>query len=231
MKTNLPISILIIGVIVAGGIVVSRLEPRAEESEIEQVEVEFSPITSEDNIYGNPAARIKIIEYSDFSCPFCRDFHEVMELVMEQYARDGEVAWIYRHVYSQTPDNDGPRVAAMASECVRSLNPDDSRAFWDYASSIFKNTPTSLTQEGLLDLGEELGTDPNALATCIAAERHSDKIERNIEDVVTIAAELQDPNFGTPYVLIVSDTGLQAQFIGNADPEELINVIELMLSE
>jgi protein-disulfide isomerase len=231
MKINLPISILLIGLIVSGGIFFSRLETTQKIEEPEQIVVEFSPITSEDNIFGNPTAPIKIVEYSDFSCPFCSDFHSVMESVMERYGKSGEVAWIYRHVFSPVPENQGPRLAALASECVKNIATQNKMAFWDYAKLIFENTPDSLTQEGLLEIGEEMNVNSDELAICIGSERYAPKIERNIEDVKNIAETYEDQNIGTPYVLVTSDSGLQVQLIGNTSYEEIINIVEVMLSQ
>src|SRR4051812_49375787 len=43
------------------------------------------PVDAKDHIRGNPNAPIVIVEYSDFDCPFCKNFHETMNKVMSKY--------------------------------------------------------------------------------------------------------------------------------------------------
>src|SRR3546814_8173358 len=55
------------------------------------------PVSGEDHVMGSPDASVKVIEFSDFECPFCKGFHRTMGQVMEEYGQDGKVAWVYRH--------------------------------------------------------------------------------------------------------------------------------------
>src|SRR3989344_3323501 len=55
------------------------------------------PLGQNDHILGNPSALVKIIEYSDLECPFCARFHETMKQAMDEYGKDGKIAWVYRH--------------------------------------------------------------------------------------------------------------------------------------
>ena len=54
-------------------------------------------VDSEDHIFGNPDAPVKLVEYSDFECPFCKRVHPTLKKIMADYGIDGEVAWVYRH--------------------------------------------------------------------------------------------------------------------------------------
>ena len=47
--------------------------------------IELSPVTEKDFIRGNPNAPITIVEYSDYDCPFCKNFHDTMKLIMDDY--------------------------------------------------------------------------------------------------------------------------------------------------
>lgn len=86
-------------------------------------------VTNDDHIRGNKDARIKLVEYSDFECPFCQRFHPTMQQVMDKYG--DQVAWVYRHFpLSFHPE---AQKAAEASECVAANGGD----FWDYADTLF----------------------------------------------------------------------------------------------
>jgi protein-disulfide isomerase len=236
MKINLPISILIIGATVSGGIMLSQYQfPEQSEKNKTEIEViEFNDITSKDNIYGNPSARIKIIEYSDFDCPYCKEFHTTMKRVMDRYAKSGQVAWVYRHIPSQLEGSNAYQ-ASMATECAKNLAPDyglnPQNTFWTFAQRIFDGATESSQIENLKLISEEIGIDSNALEVCINAERYADKIRTETQDVIDIAQKLNDPNFGTPYVLIITDSGLQTQIIGSESYQNIVDFIEENLSQ
>ena len=89
-----------------------------------------APVTDDDHILGNKNAPVMLIEYSDISCGFCRNFHPVLHQIVEDY--DGQVAWVYRHFAVL---NDYSSQAAQASECVADIEGND--AFWEYVDALF----------------------------------------------------------------------------------------------
>lgn len=66
------------------------------------------------HVIGMKDAPIKIIEFADFQCPYCRQTHFQFRLMAEQYP--GQVAVVYRHF----PLSSHPFAfaAAVASECA-----------------------------------------------------------------------------------------------------------------
>src|SRR5688572_10336155 len=51
------------------------------------------------NATGNPDAPVKIIEYSDFQCPYCRNFwRDTEDQLIDQYVKTGKVYFEYRSV-------------------------------------------------------------------------------------------------------------------------------------
>ncbi|MEZ4200396.1 MAG: thioredoxin domain-containing protein [Candidatus Paceibacterota bacterium] len=106
----------------------------------------MNPITADDHILGNPNAPIMIVEYSDFDCPFCKAFHEVMQQIINEHGVTGEVAWVYRH-YSINGSHPNATTLAVASECVADLGGNDA---WKFIDLIFgereTNAQTDLTQ-------------------------------------------------------------------------------------
>ena len=48
-------------------------------------------------VMGNPAAKVKLIEYGSLTCPHCRHFHaEGVTPLIADYVRSGKVSWEYR---------------------------------------------------------------------------------------------------------------------------------------
>jgi hypothetical protein len=86
---NIPTAIVIAGAIIAGAVIWTKgpMVPRNNNtaSASESFEQNLKPVTENDHIIGNPNAKIKIIEYSDPSCPFCKVFHNTMNRLMNDY--------------------------------------------------------------------------------------------------------------------------------------------------
>ena len=53
------------------------------------------PVTSEDPVWGNRAAPVTIVTFSDFQCPFCYRSFPTVKQVMETYS--GKVRFVYRN--------------------------------------------------------------------------------------------------------------------------------------
>lgn len=100
-----------------------------EQTEEAKMLEEVNPVTSEDNVKGDVEnAKVTIVEYSDFDCPFCTRFHATMNSVFAKY--NGEVAWVYRH-FPLEQLHPNAKAVAVASECVAKLGGND--AFWTFA--------------------------------------------------------------------------------------------------
>lgn len=108
-------------------------DPQSESEVEESSDIAINDITDEDHIRGNQDAAVKIVEYSDFGCPYCGQFHQTMKQVMNNY-ENSEVAWVYRHFPIPQLHPQAPRLA-RASECVADLEGGD--AFWTFADEVF----------------------------------------------------------------------------------------------
>jgi len=134
----IPISIVIAGIFVAvglylsGGGVGSAAAPTVAQVEVDNTS-KINPVTADEHIKGNPDALVKIVEFSDYDCPFCSRHHDVMNAIMDKYA-DNEVAWVYRQFPLEQLHPNAPAVA-LASECVAEIGGND--AFWKFTDDYF----------------------------------------------------------------------------------------------
>lgn len=174
------------------------------------------PVDENDHIRGNPNAPIMIVEYSDFDCPFCKNFHETMQLVMDNYGTSGEVAWVYRHFPLEQLHPSAPRIA-LASECVAKLGGND--AFWHFADQVFgergTNEPTNVSR--LTEFATTAGVDGTAFDTCVANEETKAAVEEDFNDALNAGAR------GTPHSII--SVGGQQGLINGAQPYEVVSQI------
>ena len=161
-------------------------------------------VSDEDHVRGSRSAKVFLIEYSDFECPFCKSFHATAQQVIDEYGSD--VAWVYRH-YPLDQIHPKARPAALASECVAELGGDD--AFWNFADTIFANQQSTLADLPGTAVGA--GVNQSAFQTCFDSDKYADLVEGQLQE--GIAAGVR----GTPGNFIVNQNG-DTWFIPGAYP-------------
>lgn len=175
-----------------------------------------NPVTEDDHIRGNPNAPIVLVEYSDYDCPFCKNFHETTIQIMNEYGADGKVAWVYRHFPLESLHPSAPRIAE-ASECVASLGGDE--AFWKFSDLIFGerdvNEPTNMTRLG--EFATTAGVSEEEFTTCLESGEMRAKVQEDFDNGVAIGAR------GTPYTVVL--VGDQQGVINGAQPYTVVKQI------
>jgi len=138
---------------------------------------------------GDPAAKIAIIEYADFECPFCGRYkHETYPQIVDNYVKVGTVKYFYRDFPLGFHENALP--AARAARCAG-----EQGKFWEMHDSIFADQK-AITNKDILDRAKALGIDNDKLKECMASTRYVDQINKDIAD----AAKMEIG--GTPTFLI-----------------------------
>lgn len=145
----------------------AQVAAQAEQARLANEKVKNVRRATRDHIYGNPNAPISLIEYSDFECPFCKNFHKTAKDIVKTY--DGKVNWVYRH-FPLNFHNPGAQKQAEASECAEELG--GNNAFWRYTDAVYERTKSNengfpLTQ--LVPLAKELGLNEKQFAQCMKA--------------------------------------------------------------
>lgn len=97
-------------------------------------DIAINPVDEDDHVRGDIEAEIVLVEYSDFLCPFCAQFHETMKQIVDTYD-DDQFAWVYRQFPIPQLHPEAPRYS-QASECIADIEGND--AFWDFADAVFE---------------------------------------------------------------------------------------------
>jgi len=125
---------------------------------------------------GNKDAKVVVVNYDDFQCPFCSRMHQT--LFPQIYKEYGDkVLFIYKD-YPLAEIHPWAIRAAVNANCLAALNND---AYWDYADYLHANQQTVSAQQGhdaqkaFLDRaailqGQQHGVDPAKLAACIRTQ-------------------------------------------------------------
>lgn len=203
-KYLIPAAIVAAGVLVAAAVIYSRgsLPAASQTAKVPSVEkpVGVKPVTGEDHILGNPDADVKLIEFSDLECPFCKRVHPTLKQVVEQYGKEGKVAWVYRHF---PLDSIHPKAdkEAEASECAAELGGND--AFWRYVDKVYEVTPSNngLDPALLPKIAGDLGLDAAKFNECLESGKYAAKVEGHTQEAVAAGGN------GTPYTIVVAKNG------------------------
>jgi protein-disulfide isomerase len=106
---------------------------------------------------GSPDAPVRIVEFSDFECPYCRSAEKTIQAVLAKYP--GKVTLAYRDfpLSSIHPSAQG---AAEASRCAA-----DQGKYWSYHDRLLVSP--SLDVGKLKELAKELGLDQKKFDACV----------------------------------------------------------------
>jgi len=196
---TIPIAIVAAGILIAGGIYFSGSKPDSEndKKDTPKDEITLRPVDENDHIAGNPNADIIIVEYSDTECSYCKKFHLTMNRIIDEYGKDGNVAWVYRH-FPIDSSHPKARKEAEATECANELG--GNTAFWDYINTIFEITPSNngLDLELLPQIAEDIGLDRTAFEECLASGRHANRVEADYQDGLKAGVK------GTPHSVVIT---------------------------
>lgn len=182
----------------------------------------IAPVTGADHIRGNPDAPIKIVEYSDFECPFCKVIHQTMQKVMDEYGESGEVAWVFRQFPLEQLHPVKAQAVAVASECAAKLGGEE--AFWKFADGYFAVTLTNNRTDietVIPKIIRDLGLSEAEFQKCFTSGEFDDRIKAQVEDAVATGGS------GTPWSILVTADGRKFPINGAQPYEAIKQLIEL----
>ena len=171
-----------------------------------------------DFIRGNPAAKVIVIEFSDFQCPYCRSFKTNTEPTLDStFVETDKVLWVFKHF----PLNIHPQAepAGVAAECAA-----EQGKFWEMNDLLFSTVDQwSLSEPNPVfsELAKQLGLDTTQFTTCLTA---GDALKRVQSDMTDGAPFVQ----GTPTFILLTPAG--GQIIPGALPvDRFVTVIQQAL--
>jgi protein-disulfide isomerase len=146
-----------------------------------------SPITEHDHTDGPEDARVTLIEYGDYECPFCVRAYPVIEAVRETFR--GRLRFVYRHV-PRSVDRGFAKQAAEASEFAASAG-----AFWPMHRELFLN-PDRHELDQLVGYAAGIGLDREACRIALVERRFQPRVKE------LVVAATQSGIIGTPMLFL-----------------------------
>jgi protein-disulfide isomerase len=139
---------------------------------------------------GDESAKVTIVEFSDFQCPFCARFHTgTLPQIQKDYVETGKV----RHVFRNLPLESIHPMAFKAAEA--SLCASDQGKYWEMHNLLFANQQ-ALAPEQLVGHAKTLGLDAAAFQKCLDSGKQAARIRTDLEEAGKLGVN------GTPAFLI-----------------------------
>lgn len=132
--------------------------------------------------FGPADAKVTIVLFSDFECPFCRALAQtIRENVPKYYPHDVRVVFenfpLVKHPWAEA--------AAEAGDC---LSEQKTAAFWAYHDWIFahqqqvteSNPPQKAIDSEAAEIAKQQGADPAKVASCIETHAAAEAVHKSV---------------------------------------------------
>jgi protein-disulfide isomerase len=122
---------------------------------------------------GKDNAKVTIVEFSDFQCPFCGRFYkDTLPQLRKDYIDSGKVKLYFRHFPLDFHPQAKP--LAIAAECAN-----DQGKFWQMHDTIFDNNDKvgTMTNDDYKKWAADLGLNTATFNSCVDAKNHADQID------------------------------------------------------
>lgn len=159
-------------------------------------------------------APVTIVEYSDYTCPFCERFSSnTLPLIKENYIEQGLVRFVYKDFAII-----GGNRAAEAAHCAG-----EQGKYWEYHDLLFENLSRDRSRwsDSKVHLGyaETLRLNTRIFTECFESRKYKEKVEESTEEAINIGGT------GTPFFVINDEI-----LISGAQPFEVFQeAIEYVL--
>ena len=115
---------------------------------------------------GPADAKVTIVEFTDYQCPYCHRAQAVIDEVLARYS--GKVRFV--HLDFPLDGHPGAMPAARAARCAG-----EQGKFWEYHRSLM-TAPGTLDEADLKGRASALKLNAGAFGSCLASSRHDDAI-------------------------------------------------------
>lgn len=167
----------------------------------------------DDAFLGKKDAPVTIIEFSDFQCPFCRNFaKDTLPQLKKEYIDTGKARFVYRDF--PLSFHPGAISAAQGAECAR-----EQGKFWELHDTLFaeqgkQGTGTiQFTVDDIKKWAVQSGVNATKFNQCLDSGKYKEEVEKDIADGTAAGVS------GTP------STFINGRIVVGAQPFAALKVI------
>ena len=180
-----------------------------------------------DFILGNLNAPISIIEYSDYECPYCKQFSGTPIKVVSDMPTQVNLVWRDFPLSFHEPMASKEAVAAI---CAGEQG--GNSAFWKYSDGVMKNTrsngqgmPAKEGEDAIITLAASQGLNIEKFKSCLVSPKAMERVAASFQDGVGAGVN------GTPGIIIVNNSNGKTSIMAGAVSESVLKAeIQKLLS-
>lgn len=136
---------------------------------------------------GRSDAALTLVEFTDYQCPFCRQFHETtFQQLKKNYIDTGRLRFVSRDLPLEFHNNASK--AAQAARCAG-----EQGKFWQMRDVLIAN-PANLDRDAIMTYAQQLTLDMSRFRQCLDSGKYFSQIQREIADAGS-AGISQTPTF------------------------------------
>ena len=142
----------------------------------------LSPSTVNASALGNEQSKITIVEFADYQCPFCAQFHkETRDSIIENFVDTGKAKFLYKDLIVNDGSDKASTLAAAASYCAA-----EQGMYWEYHDELFKNSKGDntgwVTKDNLQQFAKNVRVpDLMKFSDCVDTGKYNEIVTENDE--------------------------------------------------
>jgi protein-disulfide isomerase len=159
---------------------------------------------------GENHAKILIVEFSDFQCPYCAESNTMINSIISTYP--DQIQFFYRD-FPLSDIHPNAIIASLAGRCAN-----EQGNFWKMHDFLF-TYQDKLSQEYIIENSISLGYDKKQLASCINEQKYLSDIQDDINDGRKFGVN------GTPTFFI------NGYMVAGGDKDQILSIINQELKK
>lgn len=122
---------------------------------------------------GAKDAKVEVVEFSDFQCPFCARAADILKQIKKKYGKKVKIAF----KQFPLPFHSQAKGAAIAALCANEQKTD---LFWKMHDAMFADQ-SKLSIEGLKATAKKIGADSKKFDACLDSNKYQDQVNKDME--------------------------------------------------
>jgi len=130
-------------------------------------------------VMGDKNAKVKVVEFADFQCPFCKQwFSEVEPSLIKDYVKTGKVAFYWRDYPFLGQESN---LSANAARCAN-----EQGKFWEFHDYLYdhqgQENSGAFSADNLKQFGASLGLNVDQFNNCVDSNKYNTDATKDMSD-------------------------------------------------
>lgn len=130
-------------------------------------------------VMGNKNAKVKVVEFADFQCPFCKQwFSDVEPNLINDYVKTGKIAFYWRDYPFLGQESN---LAANAARCAN-----EQGKFWEFHDYLYNHqgqeNSGAFSADNLKQFGAAIGLNTDQFNSCVDSGKYNTAAQKDLSD-------------------------------------------------